>query len=299
MHLTLRQLHYFVAVIDAGSMTRAADDLHVAPTALSLSIKAMEDHFDMPLLHRHSRGVVPTDVGQTLYGRARKILGLVVETERAIARQAGTATRQISLGVPPAIARMIGVDALMGVSRLMPGLSLQVSEGWTTELQRRLNRAELDVVLGYGLDHGDGIEVVNLISDPFVFAASPRLLAPGETITLAEVLATDLVFYGEKSVGWRATTEAAMAQGAVMASERQVESIDVWRELLCRGLGTTVTSVSAIAEELVRGEVAVRTLSDATIARMIGIAIRSEVRAEPWAEGLIRFLSDLVKDAHR
>ena len=77
MHVTLRQLRYFVEAADAGSMTAAAQALNVAPTALSLQIKALEEHFGRAVFVRRSNGISLTDDGHTLIGYARRILDLV------------------------------------------------------------------------------------------------------------------------------------------------------------------------------------------------------------------------------
>lgn len=249
MRLTLRQLQYFVAIIDAHSMAHAADALHVAPTALSLQVKALEEHFGNPLLRRHSRGVFPTPTGEALYTRAQEVLALVADIERDLMPGAAAPPQVVRLGVPPAIARTIGTEAFTGASRRIEGISLQVSDGWTPELMARLKRGELDFVVGYAVGDTEGISLTDVAEDRFVFAASPDRAGDRSPIPVAEVLASDLVFYGENSVGWTVTVDTAKTVGDAMRNSRQVESIDIWRSLLCRGLGTTITTRLAIIDE--------------------------------------------------
>ena len=64
--MNLRQLRYFLSVVEAGNMTRAADQLHVAQTALGMQIKQLEESLGVALLVRHSRGVEPTPAGKLL-----------------------------------------------------------------------------------------------------------------------------------------------------------------------------------------------------------------------------------------
>jgi hypothetical protein len=68
--MNLRQLKYFVSVVEAGNMTRAAEQLHVAQTALGMQIRQIEEDLGVALLVRHSRGVEPTEAGSFLHGRA-------------------------------------------------------------------------------------------------------------------------------------------------------------------------------------------------------------------------------------
>ena len=68
--MNLRQLRYFVSVVETGSMTRAAEQLHVAQTALGMQIRQIEEDLGVALLVRHSRGVEPTKAGRLLHERA-------------------------------------------------------------------------------------------------------------------------------------------------------------------------------------------------------------------------------------
>lgn len=294
VHLTLRQLQYLVAVVKAGSIAKAADHLHVTPTALSLQIKEIEDQFGVLLLTRHSRGVAATRLGEDFAGRASRILELVEEAERSLSP--AMQLRQVRLGTPPSIARLIGVDAMLGMDNWPSGVSVQVTEGWTIELEERLARGELDIVVGYELQASDLIVVTDIIDDEFVFAAAPGLAGGEGPISLERVLRSDLVFYGEQSVSYRGARSAASAAQLPMPAERQVNSINVWRSLLTRGLGTAIASVAAIDEEHRRGELTIRQIEGAAITSRIGVAVRAEMAGSVWATALTGFVSRLVVD---
>src|SRR6185369_236810 len=80
--MTLRQLRYFTRIVEAGNITRAAEQLYVAQPALGMQIRQLEESLGVELLERHSRGVSPTRAGQALYERACEILRLVHEAEQ-------------------------------------------------------------------------------------------------------------------------------------------------------------------------------------------------------------------------
>jgi len=293
MGITLRQLEYFVAVVDAGSITRAAELLHVTPTAVSLQIRLLEDLVGISLLTRHSRGIVPTKAGVDLLTQAAQILDMVLNMEKAF-MQTEPEGRIIRLGAPPAFSRLIGIEAIQGAAKWLGTPNLHLVEGWTHELERRLARQELDCLIGWDLPRSPEIYITPLIEDRFIFACAPSLAGDTAAISLNEALASPLVFYGENSVSWRISQEAARFAGVKLASERHVESIAVWRNLLCRGLGTAIVSTRAIAEECARGELTVRKISGYSAKRMIEVAVHVEDRAEPWALAISDFLKDLV-----
>ena len=101
--MNLRQLRYFVSVVEAGNMTRAADQLHVAQTALGMQIRQIEEDLGVALLVRHSRGVEPTKAGSMLHARALTILKLVEETRKEVSACERDESEAIRLGITPAL----------------------------------------------------------------------------------------------------------------------------------------------------------------------------------------------------
>uniref|UniRef100_UPI0036D31396 LysR family transcriptional regulator n=1 Tax=Klebsiella pneumoniae TaxID=573 RepID=UPI0036D31396 len=77
--MNLRRLKYFVKIVDIGSLTQAAEVLHIAQPALSQQVATLEGEMDQQLLIRTKRGVTPTEAGKILYTHARTILGTVAK----------------------------------------------------------------------------------------------------------------------------------------------------------------------------------------------------------------------------
>ena len=65
--MNLRRLKYFIKIVDVGSLTQAADILHIAQPALSQQLATLEGEVDQQLLIRTKRGVTPTNAGKILY----------------------------------------------------------------------------------------------------------------------------------------------------------------------------------------------------------------------------------------
>ncbi len=293
MRLTLRQIQYFVAMVDAGSMTRAAEDLNVAPTALSMQLKAIEDGFGVVLFKRHSRGVVPTETGLAFLDHARRILRKVEAAELLLSPRAEP-PRTLRLGLPPALIRLLGPGVLSGVAEFLPGNRLQIYEGWSRDLERRLQAREVDMIVGYVEQGLAGLLILPLAEDSLVFVEAARPGGATGPISIAEVLSTNLVFYGERSVAWKALRTRALQDGLPIVGERQVESVDIWRHLICRGGCTSVTSIGAVIDEVERGEVSIRELGDRQIVHSIGLAIREDDAVEPWAKAMLDVVTGLL-----
>ncbi|MDT8857540.1 substrate-binding domain-containing protein [Paracoccaceae bacterium Fryx2] len=168
----------------------------------------------------------------------------------------------------------------------------------SSDLRLQLEKAELDFVVGCGLEASERIHVIDLIENRFVFASAPDGESPDTPIALRDALQSNLIFYGEKSVSWRAARDAAEATRQPLNGEQHVTSIDLWRSLLRQGVGTSITPFGAIAEEVARGEIAVREIADQPIFRRIGIACPIELAAEAWAGVFVDVIVDLVLTGH-
>jgi LysR family nitrogen assimilation transcriptional regulator len=295
MHLTLRQLHYFVGIVDAQSMTRAAERLNVAPTALSLQVKSMEEGLGVALLNRHSRGVEPTEPGRELYHRARRILDLVSEAEAAVGTRRQPAV--IRGGAPPAVARAFGLPAILAASR-RDGTVLELMEGWSRDLAQKLAEGELDFVVGYGFEPGGPFDVHELLEERLGFVGAPGSMPAAGKVSLATVLASDLVFYGRESISWKAAVRHAGRIGARVNVWREVDSVEVWRQALITGHGKALVSFGAVSEEVQRGELAYREIEGPPIVARISLAIRREGDQPVLSAGFTTFLVAVVIGAY-
>lgn len=298
MRLKLRQLQYFVAIVDCGSMAAAAQRLNVSATALSLHMREMEDGAGEPLLQRHSRGVRPTASGDRLYRAAMRILDLVEEVERTFT-PAEHPARTVRIGMPSILTRIIGMDAALTPPEISNGAVLEIVEGWSRDLAATLPAGGVDLVIGYGLVPDADIRVEDLIEERLVFACAPSAVAGSGPLTLAEILDTHLLVYGRKSVGFAAVQEAAAAAGLAVPTPREVESLHIWRTMLLRGMGTAITPFTAVEEDWRRGDLAVREIAGAPILRRIALAGTPATLTARRHAGIVAHLKRLVTEAHR
>jgi len=127
--MNLRQLRYFVRVVELGSITRAAEALRIAQPALGLQVKQLEDMLGVQLLARHSRGVEATPAGRLLFDRARAILRQVDDTQRDVAGFGRRTREALSLGLSPSLVALLGPDVVQRARLELPERSW--SCGWS------------------------------------------------------------------------------------------------------------------------------------------------------------------------
>lgn len=99
--MNFRRLKYFVKIVDIGSLTQAAEVLHIAQPALSQQVATLEGELNQQLLIRTKRGVTPTDAGKILYTHARAILRQCEQAQLAVHNVGQALSGQVSIGFAP------------------------------------------------------------------------------------------------------------------------------------------------------------------------------------------------------
>ena len=168
--LDLDLLHSFISVVDTGGFTRAGERVHRTQSTVSQQIIRLERTLGYPLLHRNGRLATPTEQGERLVSYARRILSLEQEAREVIARPVSGGV--LRLGIPEDFAAYQLTTLLSEFTRSRPGLRLDVRCRLSVEIQRALERGELDLAL-FKRDAGGG-DVIAAWPEQLRWVASQR-----------------------------------------------------------------------------------------------------------------------------
>src|SRR5262245_17887894 len=147
--MDFKQLKYFVQIAECGSLSKAAEILHISQPSLSLQIKNLEDELGAELLNRHARGVSTTELGRMFCDHARSILKDVERAKDTIASQAKSPTGRVTVGLPTSACRGLSARLIMSVAERYPNVSLHIAEAMTGTLDEWVQIGRLDVALLY------------------------------------------------------------------------------------------------------------------------------------------------------
>ncbi|MGD2116930.1 MAG: LysR substrate-binding domain-containing protein [Chromatiales bacterium] len=175
-NLDLELLRTFVAVVDGGGFTRAAERLHRTQSTISQQLKRLEDRLETPLLQRNTRSVTLTERGELLLGYARRLLSLNDEALSALAET--QLQGRVRLGASQEVADGGLADLLAHFSRLHPGVALEIRVDANLKMRDEVERGELDLAVvfqdpGQNQSNGIGCEVIETLRR--VWVASPDL----------------------------------------------------------------------------------------------------------------------------
>ena len=172
--LETRQLRYFLAVAEHGTLTKAADHLHIAQPSLSQAIARMEQQLGLPLFHRVGRRIVLSEAGRELLEPCRRALRTVQAAEDA-ARGAGASRRgRLVVATMPSSGIAPGADLIADFLTTHPGVSISALGGWTAEEVTELVRsgsAEVGLIAAARLHRDKDLVVVPLLNQRLVIVS--------------------------------------------------------------------------------------------------------------------------------
>ncbi|KRD19213.1 hypothetical protein ASE48_23125 [Mycobacterium sp. Root265] len=188
--ISLTQLRYFIRVAERESMTRAAEDLYVAQSAVSSAVAHLEKELGVQLfIRRHAKGLILTAAGKELLLRARQTLTALAESLESIAGEAQAFWGPLHVVCFSPIAPFYLPSILAGLKRDHPGLEVHVTEAVAGEVSEYLESGRAEVALTYDLALGDGIDR-DVLAEIHPYAALPAAhrLAGEDSVKLADLV---------------------------------------------------------------------------------------------------------------
>lgn len=158
-NLDLTALRSFVAVADTGGVTRAAGQLHLTQSAVSMQLKRLEESLGVDLLDRSGRAVALTSQGELLLSYARRLLSLNDEIWQRLTDKAYEG--ELHLGVPHDIVYPHVPTILKRFAAAYPRLKVNLLSSYTTKLKEMHDSGEVDVILTTEAETPTGAECLS------------------------------------------------------------------------------------------------------------------------------------------
>jgi LysR family nitrogen assimilation transcriptional regulator len=255
--MELRQLRYFVAIIDYASLSKAANHLFVAQPALSQHIRQMEDSLKVKLLHRMSRGVTPTEAGQRLYMHAKTILAQVAELADDVRDTAANPVGEVRFGMSGTVSELVSVPLIQAVRQHYPGIRIRPVEAMSGYVLDWLRRGEVDVALVYASTDPKGFAAHHVLTEELCLfgrkGARPLGAKPKAKLPLADVLTLDLITPGLSHGLRQLIEEAALNIRTPLMPTLEIDSYNQIKKLGLIGAGYGILPETAVAHEVKEG----------------------------------------------
>jgi LysR family nitrogen assimilation transcriptional regulator len=238
--MNLRQLRYYVKIVERGSFSRAAGDLHVAQPALSQQIAELEQGLGVSLLHRSARGVRATPAGEALYAEAVEILRRV-ERLPGIARSAGgELDGTVTFGMSSTLAAVLAGSFMEANKKLLPKVGLRFATHDSDSLRIRVAEGKLDLAVVFEDQPVAGLVRTPLFRQRLYAVQRRKTPRSPPSVTLTRLAERPLVLPAQPNLA-RALIDRAFAAAGV--SPHAAAELDVFSSILSAvesGLGDTI-----------------------------------------------------------
>jgi len=166
--MDLRQLRVFTEVARLESFTRAAESLHIAQSAVSISIRKLEDELELTLLNRQERRVTLTAEGENLLTHAKLILENCSAAEAEMAELRGLGCGEVRIGIPPMMSSYYFPRIIKEFRERYPNLRLSVNGEGAASIERMISKGEIDMGVIAGHKVLEGLECQHFLREEIV-----------------------------------------------------------------------------------------------------------------------------------
>ncbi len=291
MAFTLRQLQFFIAAAEAGSVTGAARELSISQSSVTEAIRALEDDLGVQLFERMARGLLITQKGSAFLRHARQILADVSTSRTAFASEQEPLTGRLTLGVTSLVAGYVLSDVLRRFRRAFPQVELSVVEDKGDYLQHLLIGGELDVavVLTSSVKDRLALNVETLLVSPYrLWLPMGHPLADQERIVLGDLASAPLIqlMVDEIEESTLKLMKKLDVKPEVAFRTRSVEAV---RSLVATGAGLAILPSLVYRPWSLEGDrIIIRDVSGDLPSVQVGLAWRRGAPLSPPALNFVR-----------
>jgi LysR family transcriptional regulator, nitrogen assimilation regulatory protein len=291
--MDLRQLRYFVGIVQAGSLSRAADRLHVAQSAISHHLGALESELGRDLVTRGPKGILLTEAGSVLYRHAEAILRHIEFAKQDAMSMLKVPAGRVSIGLPIALARMLSYDLFMGVREAYPQILLHVTDGNSSLLRERLVNGRLDIALLYVGEPERGLAVEPLLHEELFYVSAAPDTSP---VRIAEVAKHPLLVPALSSGSQLVAQEAFKKHGLTTTAVGEINVLSALRRAVASGVGNAILSWAALCDDDRTTTLNHRRFADVTLVRPIALCFSEVVERTPAVEAVAQTVRSLVRE---
>lgn len=291
--MDLRQLRYFIGIVQAGSVSRAADQLHVAQSAISYHLGALESELGRELVTRGPRGILLTEAGTILYRHAESILRHVELAKHDTMSALNVPSGLVSIGIPITLAPILGYELFVRMRSAFPQILLHMSDTKSALLRESLDNGRLDIALLFVAEPERGLAIEPLLEEELFCVTADADTAP---ITLADVARRPLLIPGPRSVSQCLAQQLFDKHGLTVTWVGALDTLSALRRAIASGIGHSILPWSAMYDGERRTALNCRRIADVKLVRTVSLCFSEVVERTPAIEATALTLKSLVRE---
>lgn len=293
--MEIRQLEYFVSVVETSSFTRAAEKQYVSQPCITHSIRKLEEDLGVDLFDRSQKKALLTDEGKLFYTRACKLLHDLQDTMTEMNDLRNLARGTIKLAIPPMIGSCLFPYLFTSFQTQYPHLTLNVYEEGSFAANRLIEQEELDlgIIILPEENHGT-LETLRLTQQEILLAvSSDHHLANKKSVTFADLRQEKFILLKTNFFHRHAVLKRCKAEGVdptIVFNSGQIETV---KSLVAHGVG--ISFLMRMALERLPSIVGVSL--DPPLHVQIGLAWKKGRQLSPSSRAFINLVSSQTESA--
>ncbi|WP_233887991.1 LysR family transcriptional regulator [Paraburkholderia flagellata] len=272
--MDIKQLRALLAVAETGSVTRAAETLHIVQPAVSRQLKLLEEDIGTPMFERGRYGMELTEAGDILVEHARRALQELDRARAEIQPDDAQISGDVTIGLLPSTSSLLSGPLVSAVRDRYPGIRLTIAVGYAGHLQKWLETGEVDAALLYNPKTTPTIQVQVLLEETLCLIAPPSNDRDTSlSMSFSDLAGQPMVMtsapHGIRSLLEQACRDAGISFEVVA----ETNSMDVQKTLVAHGHGFTILPAIAVVDDVSRGQLRTVQLHDPKLQRRIVLAL--------------------------
>jgi LysR family nitrogen assimilation transcriptional regulator len=295
--MDLKQLEYFVNVVDLGGFSRAGRLLGIAQPAISRQIRSLEVELRQNLLLRNGRGAAPTEAGKRLLAHARGILQQVDRARREVDETKDAPIGNVVVGLPPTVARHLTLPVVREFRQRFPSGSLSIVEGLSATIHEWLLVGRVDVGVVYNPVASPAVDVKPLLEEQLCLIGVKGTGRVPRTLRLADLPRFPLIIPSRPNA-IRMLVETRLASlGLRPQVAMEIDAVPAILELVAEGHGNAVLSPRALHTAEAARRLWARAIVQPRLLSRLALATSAQRPSTPIQQRTIELIERLIGPA--
>lgn len=299
--MEFRQFKYFLAIVENKSLSRAAEHLHVAQSALSKQVAELESELGVQLLSRSRNGVATTEAGKVFYEYAQGITKQISDARAAVLRSSDTVVGSVVAALPQSVAATLALPLMRAVSRRYPGILFHLNEELTGNMVDQLLGGRVDVAIFTETMPARDIAFTPLVEEAFVLMHSPQdAQAPEDgDVSLDAAVARPLVLPSQQHghcTRWIVDDALKRAGHPPQGIAAEINSVYVLKSAVEAGIGPTIMPLGLAQREVEDGRLVAHRIASPDMVRVLGLCVSRHLPATNAKLAICRLICDVVRE---
>lgn len=279
--MDLRQLRYFVAIVEQGSFSKAAATLNIAQPALSLHVRNMEADLGAPLLFRTPQGVVATEAGEILLRNSRIIIDQFSIAQEEIRGHQAEPSGEVRLGLPGTISQILSVPLIMATQEKYPKIKLRIAEAMSGFVLEWIKDSRIDLAVLYTPVEDRLLASTSILTEDLWLLGPPKPMADVNNPVTASAKYQDVaqlpLILPSVNHGLRELLEKEAAlHNITLNTIIEVDSYGNIKELVEANMGYSILPFNAISREVKDGRLCAWKITDPELKRFVHLVHPSD-----------------------